>query len=48
MSTSPHITKRTGLKQGQLMYYLHYQPSFYHLHVHIINVNVGILTLANV
>ncbi|KFQ17234.1 m7GpppX diphosphatase, partial [Merops nubicus] len=28
------ITKRFGLPPSRLRIYLHYQPSYYHLHVH--------------
>ncbi|KFQ37570.1 m7GpppX diphosphatase, partial [Mesitornis unicolor] len=28
------ITKRFGVPGSQLRVYLHYQPSYYHLHVH--------------
>lgn len=32
------IEKRYGLKSTQLRMYFHYQPSFYHLHIHINSV----------
>ena len=32
------ITERYGTPANQLRAYLHYQPSFYHLHVHFTHV----------
>ncbi|KAJ7281611.1 scavenger mRNA decapping enzyme [Mycena rebaudengoi] len=29
----------TGLERGGLRMYIHYQPSYYHFHVHIVNAN---------
>ncbi|NXL39158.1 DCPS diphosphatase, partial [Glaucidium brasilianum] len=34
MSTSEAVTQRFGVPGSQLRIYLHYQPSYYHLHVH--------------
>ncbi|SPP83154.1 m7GpppX diphosphatase [Drosophila guanche] len=34
-SAKDEISKRYGLNPNQLRMYFHYQPSFYHLHVHI-------------
>ncbi|XP_016987739.2 m7GpppX diphosphatase [Drosophila rhopaloa] len=34
-SSKDAISKRYGLNPNQLRMYFHYQPSFYHLHVHI-------------
>jgi len=33
------IQSKCQLKEGEVRAYLHYQPSFYHLHVHFTNVN---------
>ncbi len=30
----PRFTEKYGLPQSQIRAYFHYQPSFYHLHVH--------------
>ncbi|KAH9855669.1 scavenger mRNA decapping enzyme [Lenzites betulinus] len=30
---------RWGLEQGSLRMFIHYQPSYYHFHVHIVNAN---------
>lgn len=32
------IKEKYGLKASQLKMYFHYLPSYYHLHVHIINI----------
>lgn len=32
------IEKKYGLKKSQLKMYFHYQPTFYHLHVHIVHM----------
>ena len=32
------VEDRCGLREGEVRAYLHYQPSFYHLHVHFANV----------
>lgn len=32
------VERRYGLTPAQTRVYLHYQPSFYHLHVHVVNV----------
>ncbi|KAF8168212.1 scavenger mRNA decapping enzyme [Crassisporium funariophilum] len=35
-----HVVKeRWGLGNGSLRMYIHYQPSYYHFHVHIVNAN---------
>ncbi|KAI0827016.1 scavenger mRNA decapping enzyme [Trametes gibbosa] len=31
--------QRWGLEQGSLRMFIHYQPSYYHFHVHIVNAN---------
>ncbi|KAK2459681.1 hypothetical protein APHAL10511_008326 [Amanita phalloides] len=31
--------KQYGLAEGSLRMFIHYQPSYYHFHVHIVNVN---------
>ncbi|KAI0341516.1 scavenger mRNA decapping enzyme [Trametopsis cervina] len=31
--------EKWGLGQGSLRFYVHYQPSYYHFHVHIVNAN---------
>ncbi|PAV23534.1 scavenger mRNA decapping enzyme [Pyrrhoderma noxium] len=37
------VKERWGLDAGSLRFYVHYQPSYYHFHVHIVNANfVGI------
>ncbi|KAI1798380.1 scavenger mRNA decapping enzyme [Ganoderma leucocontextum] len=33
------VKERWGLDQGSLRMFIHYQPSYYHFHVHIVNVN---------
>ncbi|KAG2009649.1 mRNA decapping enzyme [Coprinopsis cinerea AmutBmut pab1-1] len=33
------VQERWGLGEGSLRMYVHYQPSYYHFHVHIVNVN---------
>ncbi|KAG8823718.1 hypothetical protein FRC17_009247 [Serendipita sp. 399] len=33
------VVKRWGIEQGGLRLYVHYQPSYYHFHVHIVQVN---------
>ena len=33
------IEKKYGLKRNKLRCYLHYHPSFYHLHVHFTHIN---------
>jgi len=32
------VQEKWGLKKSQLKMYFHYQPSYYHLHVHIVNI----------
>ncbi|KAI0795654.1 scavenger mRNA decapping enzyme [Abortiporus biennis] len=37
------VKERWGLEYGSLRFYIHYQPSYYHFHVHIVNANyVGV------
>ncbi|KAJ2849385.1 hypothetical protein GGI22_005545, partial [Coemansia erecta] len=36
---SQHAAQRYGVPPDQLRLYVHYQPSYYHFHVHITNVN---------
>jgi len=37
------VKEKWGLEQGSLRLYVHYQPSYYHFHVHIVNANyVGV------
>ncbi|KAF8994468.1 HIT-like domain-containing protein [Cyathus striatus] len=33
------VKERWGLGKGSLTMYIHYQPSYYHFHVHIVNAN---------
>ncbi|KAI0938861.1 hypothetical protein AcV5_000448 [Taiwanofungus camphoratus] len=33
------VMDRWGLEQGSLRMFVHYQPSYYHFHVHIVNAN---------
>lgn len=33
------VQQRWGLGKGSLRMFVHYQPSYYHFHVHIVNVN---------
>lgn len=33
------IESKYGLKRSKIRAYLHYQPSFYHLHVHFTHIN---------
>ncbi|KAL5511752.1 hypothetical protein ACEPAH_4970 [Sanghuangporus vaninii] len=33
------VKERWGLEKGSLRFYVHYQPSYYHFHVHIVNSN---------
>ncbi|KAI5124318.1 hypothetical protein M0805_008925 [Coniferiporia weirii] len=33
------VGERWGLCEGSLRFYVHYQPSYYHFHVHIVNAN---------
>jgi len=33
------VQEKWGLGNGTLRIYIHYQPSYYHFHVHIVNVN---------
>lgn len=33
------VHEKYGLKPAEVRMYFHYQPSFYHLHVHVVNVN---------
>ncbi|KAG6808451.1 hypothetical protein H0H93_016907, partial [Arthromyces matolae] len=43
------VAGRTGIRnpKGELRMYVHYQPSYYHFHVHIVNANqVGMLGVA--
>jgi m7GpppX diphosphatase len=35
---SAAIEDKYGLKKTQLKMFLHYQPTYYHLHVHIVNI----------
>ena len=35
------VREKCGLSEGEVRAYLHYQPSFYHLHVHFANVSCG-------
>ncbi|KAF8887123.1 scavenger mRNA decapping enzyme [Infundibulicybe gibba] len=38
------VLEKWGIHQGGLRLYIHYQPSYYHFHVHIVNANqVGML-----
>ncbi|KAI0058633.1 scavenger mRNA decapping enzyme [Artomyces pyxidatus] len=37
--SSTVVKKRWGLDANQLRLFVHYQPSYYHFHVHIVNVN---------
>lgn len=32
-----YVLEKYSLKKNQLLLYFHYQPTFYHLHVHIVN-----------
>lgn len=32
------VTKRYNIEPDQLRVYIHYQPSYYHLHVHFVHV----------
>ncbi|KAG0682576.1 hypothetical protein C6P40_002413 [Pichia californica] len=41
----PKIYKKFNLKSSNLRLYVHYQPSYYHFHIHVVNVNF--LGLAN-
>ncbi|KAH8117217.1 scavenger mRNA decapping enzyme [Phellopilus nigrolimitatus] len=41
------VKERWSLEEGGLRFYVHYQPSYYHFHVHIVNANyVGIPSMA--
>ncbi|KAF8636040.1 hypothetical protein AX15_000197 [Amanita polypyramis BW_CC] len=41
------VSNNYGLESGSLRMYIHYQPSYYHFHVHIVNVNyVGLMGMA--
>ncbi|CAA7265465.1 unnamed protein product [Cyclocybe aegerita] len=42
------VQEKWGLERGSLRMYIHYQPSYYHFHVHIVNVNYegGLLGMA--
>jgi len=41
------VQERWGLPAGGFRFYVHYQPSYYHFHVHIVNANyVGIPSMA--
>ncbi|TDL27247.1 HIT-like protein [Rickenella mellea] len=33
------VKERWGLESGGLRFFIHYQPSYYHFHVHIVNAN---------
>ncbi|KAI0646139.1 scavenger mRNA decapping enzyme [Trametes meyenii] len=33
------VKERWGLDQGSLRMFIHYQPSYYHFHVHVVNAN---------
>ena len=37
------IELKYGIKQSKIRAYLHYQPSFYHLHVHFTHIKLQIL-----
>jgi m7GpppX diphosphatase len=32
------VTEKYGVKRGAVRLFLHYQPSYYHLHVHIVSL----------
>lgn len=41
------VKEKWSLTPGNLRFYVHYQPSYYHFHVHIVNANfVGIPSMA--
>ncbi|KAI0825974.1 scavenger mRNA decapping enzyme [Irpex lacteus] len=33
------VSEKWGLEKGSLRFYVHYQPSYYHFHVHIVNAS---------
>ncbi|TFK47544.1 scavenger mRNA decapping enzyme [Heliocybe sulcata] len=33
------VQSKWGLKRGSVRFFVHYQPSYYHFHVHIVNAN---------
>lgn len=33
------LVERYGVREDELRVYIHYQPSYYHLHVHFLHVN---------
>ncbi|KAF8625911.1 hypothetical protein AX17_006637 [Amanita inopinata Kibby_2008] len=40
------VREKYGLAEGSLGMYVHYQPSYYHFHVHIVNVNqTGLMSM---
>ncbi|KAG6810241.1 hypothetical protein H0H92_012763 [Tricholoma furcatifolium] len=41
------VAEKWGLSKGSLRMYIHYQPSYYHFHVHIVNANqAGMMGMA--
>jgi m7GpppX diphosphatase len=34
--------ERFGVGEEQLRVFVHYQPSYYHFHVHFVHTNVGV------
>ncbi|CAL8465012.1 g4547 [Coccomyxa elongata] len=36
---SQALVERYGVREDELRVYIHYQPSYYHLHVHFLHVN---------
>jgi len=34
------MKEKYGIDSNQTLMYFHYQPTFYHLHVHIVNLKV--------
>ncbi|THH31436.1 hypothetical protein EUX98_g2764 [Antrodiella citrinella] len=37
--TTRIVNEKWGLEGGSLRFYIHYQPSYYHFHIHIVHVN---------
>lgn len=35
------VKERYGVKKSQLLLYVHYQPSYYHLHVHVVHIDLA-------
>ncbi|VEU22684.1 DEKNAAC103737 [Brettanomyces naardenensis] len=35
------VPKKYGIARDQLRLYVHYQPSFYHFHIHVVNASYG-------